>query len=169
MFRWCHPFVEQSAKPADLNCWVRSKVVAANSEIGLWFISEEHPVKCLLFKRQSRDEGWSVGRMNSGINFSFEKPSAVYLGWKNESPSAFLPAHLSPNLEQLSLAGWVYSCLHLAVLGALWSKEHHLALLSSVVSYEPCQEELSSRHRDISCPVLLKPWLTTLRLISKPC
>lgn len=39
------------------------------------------------------------------INFSFEKPSTVYLGRESETPSAFLPEHLSLNLEQLSLTG----------------------------------------------------------------
>lgn len=59
-------------------------------------------MKCMLFKRESIDEILSMGRMNSGINFSFKKPSTVYLGRKNETPSAFLPEHLSLNLEQLS-------------------------------------------------------------------
>lgn len=105
MLRWCHPLVEQSARTAALKCWVRSKVVAGSSEIGLWFISEEHPKKCLLFRRQSRDEGWSVGRMNSGINFSLR--SQVLCVWAGRMRLHLLPfLHICLNLEQLALAGW---------------------------------------------------------------
>lgn len=140
MWRWCHPLVEQSAKTAALKCWVKSKVVAGSSEIGLWFISEEHPKKCLLFRRQSRDEGWSVGRMNSGINFFLEKPSAVCLGRKNEAPSPSLPAHLSLNLEQLALAGWATLASPCRFLGLFAAKSSICLSSLHLSSCELCQE-----------------------------
>jgi len=76
--------------------------------------------------------------MNSGIDFSFEKPSTVYLGTKNETPSAFLPKHLSLNLEQLSCRLNV----HLPTLACSWGflqhRPHHLGFISVVLSPVSC-------------------------------
>lgn len=98
-----------------------------------------------------------MGRVNSGINFSLEKPSALYLGKRNGAPSAFLPAHLAPNSE-LSLAGLPVLLPPLACSwGSLQQRTSSGFSLWSVISYELCQEELSTGHRDISSRVLLKP------------
>lgn len=67
--------------------------------------------------------------MKSEINFSFEKPSTVYLGRESETPSAFLPEHLSLNLQQLSLAGSMYTSLRFLVLGAICSEAYIIWLL----------------------------------------